>query len=301
MKEHDESGELLGMAYAAGAYAIWGLVPLYWRLMSDLSPVEITLHRVFWAAVFAVLATAARGRFRHLMHIFARRQTLAALALSSVLIAANWTIFIYCVSTNQLVEASLGYYLTPLVSIALGVLVLGERVSPLRWVAIALASCAIGARAMELGHIPWIAPGLALSFGFYGYIRKRTSVDALDGLTVETILLFPVVAAVLGIWAVKGTGAFAAPFPIRDLLLISTGPVTAIPLALFAAGARRIRMTTLGFLQYVSPTITLAIATLLLGEKFGAFDAVAFGCVWIALVLVGFESGMARSAARRAV
>jgi len=292
MREHHD--EPLGILYAGGTYVIWGFVPLYWALLEDLPPVEITLHRILWGALFALGFTALRRRLRHLAAIFHDRSKLLALAASSVLIGANWTIFIYCVATHQLVESSLGYYLTPLVSMAMGVALLGERVSRLRAVAIGMAGAAVGVQALELGHLPWVAPALALSFGLYGYFRKRTHVDALDGLTVETLLLFPLAAIVLGFYALKGMGSFMASAPLRDLLLIGGGPVTLVPLALFAAGARRIRLTTLGFLQYLSPSITLLVATGLMGEAFTRTDAITFAFVWGALVVVAWESHSSR-------
>ncbi len=197
-------------------------------------------------------------------------------------------------------ESSLGYYLTPLVSMAVGVMLLGEKISRLRATAIALAAVAVAVQAFELGHIPWVAPALALSFGFYGYVRKRTAVDSLDGLTVETLLLLLPAAAALGFLALKGTGTFTLAHPARDLLLIGGGLVTLVPLVLFAAGARRIRMTTLGFLQYLSPSITLLVATGLLGEAFTRTDGITFAFVWGALVLVALDSQVTRLRARRA-
>ncbi|HWA88856.1 MAG TPA: EamA family transporter RarD [Rhizomicrobium sp.] len=282
--------ETLGILYAAGSYFVWGFVPLYWAMLAGTSPVEITLHRIFWGAVFAFAITAARGHLAHIRHIMARPRVLLALTASSVLVAANWTVFIYCVSTHQLVESSLGYYLTPLVSIALGFFLLDEKVSRLRLVALALATAAVAAQAFELGYVPWVAPALALSFGFYGYLRKRTAVDALDGLTVETLILFPLTSAVLGFFAWQGTAAFDATHIERDLLLIGGGPITLVPLVMFAAGARRIRMTTLGFLQYLSPTLTLLVATFLMGEGFTRADTIAFVFVWSALTLVALDA-----------
>jgi chloramphenicol-sensitive protein RarD len=181
---------------------------------------------------------------------------------------------------------------------ALGLVLLGEKISRLRLVAIGLAALAVVVQAFELGRLPWPAPALALSFGFYGYVRKRTPVDALDGLTVETMLMFPITTAVLGYFAWQGTGAFTSATPIRDFLLAGGGPITAVPLTMFAAGARRLRMTTLGFLQYLAPSITLLVATLLMGEPFTRTDAVTFGCVWSALALVGLEGPVLRSRAR---
>jgi chloramphenicol-sensitive protein RarD len=286
-RDHPQEGT--GILLASGAYFIWGLVPLYWQLLGGISPGEITLHRLLWCSLFGLLATAARGRFAHLLAIFRKPRLLGALAASSLLITVNWTLYMYCVMTHQLVDAALGYYLTPLVSIALGVVLLGEKISRFRVAGILLAGIAVAVEAGALGHIPWVAPGLALSFGFYGYVRKLTPVDSLDGLTVETTLFLPITFAVVALWAVQGTGAFPASTLTRDGLLIFTGPLTALPLVMFAAGARRVRLTTLGFLQYLSPSITLIVATLLLGEPFSRTNAIAFGCIWSALLLVSLE------------
>jgi chloramphenicol-sensitive protein RarD len=297
---HDHPDEALGILYAGGSYLLWGFVPLYWAMLAGVPPIEITLHRIFWGALLAAAVTFLRGRWREITAIFRRRDTILALITSSVLIAVNWTIFIWCVSTHHLVESSLGYYLTPLVSMALGVVLLGEKISRLRLAAIGLATLAVIVQAFELGTVPWPAPALALSFGFYGFVRKRTPVDALDGLTVETILLFPFTTVVLGYFAVQGTGMFVPGAWMRDALLIGGGPITAVPLVMFAAGARRVRMTTLGFLQYLTPSITLLVATLLMGEPFTHTDAITFGCVWSALVLVGLEGPVLRARRRLA-
>ncbi len=285
----ESNHEFRGALLAGGAYAIWGVVPLYWDLLDGVPPFEITLHRIAWCALTALIVTLARGRLTYLAAIVKSRRLLGALALSSLLISVNWTIYIYCVTSHQLIDASLGYYLTPLVSIALGVTLLGEKVSRLRLLAIALATTAVGVQAFALGHIPWVAPALAITFGFYGYVRKLTPVDALDGLTIETLILAPVAVGLLVFWGLSGTGAFPSSIALRDILLICTGPLTAIPLVMFAAGARLVRMTTLGFLQYLAPSITLVIATLILHEPFTHTDAIAFGCVWAALILVSVD------------
>lgn len=281
--------ETRGILYAGGAYAIWGFVPLYWQYLNDVPPIEVTLHRILWCSLTGLIVTLARGRIWHFITVVRTSRLLAALAASSLLISVNWTIYIYCVGTHRLVEASLGYYLTPLVSIALGVILLGEKVSPLRLAAIALATAAVVAQAFALGGFPWIAPALALTFGFYGYVRKLTPVDALDGLTIETCLLLPVTLPLIVIWALQGSGAFPSPTFGRDAMLVFTGPLTAVPLVLFAAGARKIRLTTLGFLQFLSPTITLLVATLLLGEPFTHANVIVFACVWSALLIVSLE------------
>jgi len=276
------------------AYGLWGIAPLYWRLLDGVPPFQVTLHRIAWCALFVMIVAFFRGRMAQIMAIVRTPRLLGTLALTGILISLNWTIYIYCVASRQLVEASLGYYLNPLISIALGVLLLGEHMSRLRLAALLLATLAVAIKAVSLGHFPWIAPVLAVSFGFYGYFRKLAPVDALDGLLIESWVILPVSAGLLIYWYMVGTAAFPSPDRTRDALLIGAGPITAIPLALFAAGARRMRLSTLGFLQYFSPSITLVLAIFGFGEKFARLDAVAFGCVGIGLVLVALEGRIAQ-------
>ena len=283
-----------GIALALAAYGLWGIMPLYWRLLSAVPAFEITVNRVLWCAFFVLGASLVRGRWQQLLAMLRNPSLLGTLALTSILISVNWTIYIYCVATRQLVEASLGYYINPLVSIVLGVTLFGERLSRWRLAAVLLATAAVAVKTIELGHFPWIAPALALSFGFYGYFRKKVDVDALDGLTVETWILFPITFGLVLFWAVDGSGAFPTAGLKTDALLILGGPITAVPLAMFAAGARRIRLSTLGFLQYFSPSITLALAVFGFGEAFTRVDAITFGCVWAALTLVAAESRFRR-------
>ncbi|MFL6688746.1 MAG: EamA family transporter RarD [Alphaproteobacteria bacterium] len=283
-----------GVTLALAAYGLWGIMPLYWRLLSEVPPFELTVNRVLWCALFVLGASVLRGRWQQLTAMLRDRRLLGTLALTSVLISINWTIYIYCVATHQLVEASLGYYINPLVSIVLGVTLFGEHLSRWRWIAVLLAAAAVAVKTIELGHVPWIAPTLALSFGFYGYFRKRVDVDALDGLTVETWILFPLTCGLVLFWGLTGSGAFPSSNIVTDVLLILGGPITALPLAMFAAGARRIRLSTLGFLQYFSPSITLALAVFGFGEPFTRVDAITFGCVWAALAIVAAESRFRR-------
>jgi len=292
--ENQHPDESLGIFYAGVAYAVWGIVPLYWRMLRDVNPFELTVQRVFWCALFIAGVTAIRGHTGRVAVIFRSWHLLSILMLTSLLISANWTLFIYCVATNQLVDASLGYYMTPLVSFAMGVAFFGERLSRVRMVAIGLAAAAVILQAISIGHFPWIGPALALSFGLYGTFRKFAPVAALDGLLVETLLLFPLTAGLLAFWVVKGTGAFTLHTPFRDILLIGGGPITAVPLAMFAAGARRIRLTTLGFLQYLSPSVTLALAVFAFHEPFTRASALSFAFVWTALLIVALEGRIAR-------
>ncbi len=294
MSERPHSDDPAGIAYAVLAYGLWGIVPLYWRLLDGVPPFELTVHRIAWCALFVMAVAFLRGRMAQIVAIFRAPRLVGMLALTGFLISLNWTVYIYCVASRQLVEASLGYYINPLISVALGVLLFGEHMSRLRFAAVLLATLAVVVKAVSLGHIPWIAPVLALSFGFYGFFRKLAPVDALDGLLVETWIILPFSVALLVYWYAIGTAAFPSPDWTRDALLIGAGPITAIPLALFAAGARRIRLSTLGFLQYLSPSITLLLAIFGFGEPFTRLDAFAFGCVWAALVLVALEGRMAR-------
>jgi chloramphenicol-sensitive protein RarD len=294
--DSEHSGEATGILYAGLAYGIWGIIPLYWRLLGDVPPFELTTHRILWCALFVAGVTAWRGRLGTIATIFRTPRLLGVLALTSVLISSNWTLFIYCVATNQLVEASLGYYLTPLLSIALGVFLFGEKMSRFRLAGVLLATTAVIVKAVAIGHIPWIGLALALSFGFYGFFRKWAPVDSLDGLLVETALLFPFTLVLVFYWARSEPGAFPTSNWLKDALLIGGGPITAIPLTLFAAGARRIRMSTLGFLQYLSPSITLVLATLGLHERFTTVDAISFACVWAALLIVALEGHVKRFA-----
>ena len=286
------SNETAGILYAGSAYALWGVLPLYWHALDNVPPFELSFHRMVWCALFSGAVIAALRRSGTVWRAVRTRKVLLALSVSSLLIAANWTIYIYSVAKAELVEASLGYYINPLLSIALGVVMLGEKLSPLRIVAIVLAGIAVTVKAFGLGHFPWIAVSLALTFGFYGYMRKLTPVAALDGLAIETWLLLPFTAGILLFWGWQGTGQFTPAHPGTDVLLVLAGPVTALPLALFAAGARRVRMSTLGFLQYLSPSITLLVAIFVLGEPFTMSDAATFGCVWLALILVALDGRM---------
>lgn len=286
-KHHHDSRE--GLALAAGAYTIWGLVPLYWRLLSNVPPFEIVIHRVLWCAVFMLIFIISQKRLVQIVHALRARRVLVTLMITSVLIALNWGLYIWSVATNRLVEASLGYYIIPLVSVALGVLLLGEKLSALRLVAIVLAAIAVIMQTVALGRFPWLALTLAITFGSYGYLRKTVNMGAVDGLFVKSMMLFPAGFGLIVYWGLAGTGSFLTVSPFTDALLILAGPLTAVPLAMFAAGARRVRLSTLGFLQYIGPSLTLVLATTLFGEHFTWVHAASFGCVWAALVLVALE------------
>jgi chloramphenicol-sensitive protein RarD len=279
-----------GILLAGSAYVFWGIMPLYWRLLLVVPPFELATHRLFWSALFVALVSLFRGRVRHLLHLARQPRVVATLAVTAILISINWSIYIYCVANNQLVEASLGYYINPLLSILLGVMFLGEHISRMRAIAIALAAFAVVMKSVALGHFSWIAISLALSFGFYGYLRKTIFADPLDTLAIETWILFPVTAALIAWWGLHETAAFPHTSGVTDTLLVLGGPLTALPLAMFAAGVQRIRLSTLGFLQYLNPTITLLLATLGFGEHFTRVDLLTFAIVGIAIVIVLLDS-----------
>jgi chloramphenicol-sensitive protein RarD len=283
-----------GIALAAFSYVFWGFMPLYWRLLLAVPPFEVTVHRIFWSALFCAIMIAVRHRWSHLRDLFRQKRTMAMLALTGVLISVNWTIFIYSVASQSLVEASLGYYITPLLSIGLGVLFLGEQISKVRLAAIVLAGLAVVIQSVALGHFSWIAVSLAVSFGLYGFFRKLTHVDALDALAIETWILFPITAGLVFFWGKHESHAFPHAGLRLNSLLVLAGPLTAVPLAMFAAGVRRIRLSTLGFLQYLNPTMTLLLATLGFGEHFNRTGAISFGFVWVAVVIVALEGRFTR-------
>jgi chloramphenicol-sensitive protein RarD len=290
MSSATPSDSRAGVIYATACYVIWGIIPIYWRLLEHVPPLELVVHRVFWCAITVALVVALQRRLSVIWAAFRNLKLLGTLALTSVLISINWGLYIWCIASEQLVEASLGYYINPLVSIALGVFLLGERMTTLRLAAVGLAAAAVLIQTFTLGHFPWIAVTLAFSFGFYGYFRKTAEIESVEGLLIETALLFPIVGGLIAVWAVDGTGAFPTPDWLTNVLLVIAGPLTALPLVLFSAGARRVRLSTMGFLQYLSPSITLVLATVWWGEPFTVLHAITFGLIWLALALISAES-----------
>lgn len=283
-----------GILAAALAYVLWGILPVYWDHLAATSALQLTCWRIVLTALLVLAVTVARGRLAHLLHVISTPTLLLRLAASAALIGVNWTLYVYSVESRQLVEASMGYFILPLISIVLGVVFLGEHLSRFRLAALALVVAAVAVQAVALGKVPWIALALAISFGVYGYLRKQVVVGPVEGLLTETGLLFPFAAAALLWWVHTGDLALSGATPGRDALLLCAGPFTAFPLALFGYGTRRIRLSTLGFLQYLSPTISLLIAVLVFGEPFSRLDAASFGIVWLALAMVAAEGRLRR-------
>ena len=279
-----------GILYAALAYGIWGVFPLYFRALHGVPAFELLMHRMVWALLVVVMILLVRHRWSWLREVLSAPRVLARFAISAVLISLNWFVYIWAVNNRHVVDASLGYFITPLVNVLLGAIVLGERPRPAQWSAIAIAAAGVGWLAWQSGHLPWIGLALAATFGSYGLAKKTAPLGALEGLALETTLLFPFAVAALLWMSSQGQSAFAdGDFRLR-LLLVASGPLTAMPLLLFAAGARRIPMTTLGLLQYISPTLQLLLGVWVFHEPFGGPSLIGYGVIWLALVLYASES-----------
>lgn len=282
-----------GVIYGASAYVTWGIIPIFWKFLEqvgDVGPVEIVVHRIVWTLIFAVAALAAWSRLPKLWSALRNPKTVLALTASALLIAVNWGLFIWAVTTDRIIDTSLGYYINPLVSFVLGVFWLGERLTKLQLVAVGLAVLGVINQTVAVGYLPWISLALAVSFGIYGLIRKTVPVESLEGLTVEALLLAPLSLGYIVYLAAQDSGAFMQQNLGLDLLLILAGPLTAIPLLLFAAGARLVKLSTMGFLQYLAPSISLLIAVFVYGETFTQAHAVTFALIWSALALVTWEA-----------
>lgn len=273
-----------GIAYAACAYIAWGLFPLYFHQMAAVPATQMLAHRIVWSLVFVFGLLALRRQWQWLHPLGRQPKVLAAFAASALLLSTNWLTYIWSVNHGHIVEASLGYFITPLVNVALGYSVLHERPRRLQWAALALAALGVVWLTVQTGHLPWIALLLAATFGSYGLLRKIAVLGPLEGLALETLMLAPVALVALVVWWLQGTASFPAPEWSANLWLISAGPVTAVPLLLFAAGARRLSMTTLGLLQYLGPTLQLALGVWLFHEPFTPARLIGFGLIWAALV-----------------
>jgi chloramphenicol-sensitive protein RarD len=278
-----------GLAAAAAAFGLWGLFPLYFHPLSAVPALQIIAHRIIWSAVFLVAWMALRGQLSLLFTTFGRPVLLAQLALTALLISGNWLVWVWSVTHNHIVESSLGYYITPLVNVLLGVIVLRERLNRAQWLAIALAALAVLYLALLAGRPPWIAGALALCFSLYGLVRKVISVDALPGLTTETLLLMPLAIGYLGWFEWAGTGTLTTAGPAITALLIGSGLITAIPLFLFAYGARALPYSTVGVLQYITPSLQLLCGVALYHESFGPARAAGFALLWVALLIYAVD------------
>ena len=287
-----------GIVYASLAYLSWGLFPLYFRQVAAVPALEVVLHRTLWSLVFVLALLAVRRQWAWMREVLRQPRVLGAFALSALLLAANWLTYVWAVNNSHVVDASLGYFILPLVNVALGYVFLHERPRPGQWLAVTVAAAGVLWLTLLTGRLPWISLVLALSFGFYGLLRKVAVLGALEGLTLETVLLAPVTMAVLGVWAWQGQGALVQGDVATLGWLVLAGPVTAIPLLWFAAGARRIPLATMGILQYIAPSLQLALGVWLFHEAFDVSRLAGFVLIWAALLVYTLEGWWAR---RRAV
>ncbi|MDO7927189.1 EamA family transporter RarD [Pseudomonas sp. KFB-139] len=279
-------GYILGLS----AYIIWGLFPMYFKLLAAVPALEIIIHRAIWSALFGsllLLVWKHPGWWRELRENPGR---LAVLALSGSLIACNWMVYVWAVNNGRMVEASLGYYINPLVNVLLGMLLLGERLRRLQWLAVLLAAAGVAQQVWHVGNLPWVSLLLPLTFGFYGLIRKKAPVAALPGLVVETWMLVPLALAWLLLTPMAQTAQPEFWTTSQAIWLAAAGPVTLIPLVCFNAAARHLPYTTLGFLQYIAPTLVLALAVLLYGEHLNTSTIITFVCIWIGLAIYSIDA-----------
>lgn len=280
---------LKGIIYAASAYAIWGLFPIYFKALHGIAPVEILLHRIVWSLTFLIIVLASRKQWAWIGAVLRQPRVLAGFTASALLLSANWFIYIWAVNNGQVVDASLGYFITPLVNVVLGFLLLHERLRPGQWAAVSLAAAGVAWLTWQGGHLPWIGLMLAATFGTYGLLRKTAALGALEGLSLETLMLFPVALGALVMLTLDGRTTFFDISISSRWLLAASGPITAVPLLLFAAGARRLPLSVLGLLQYIGPTIQLLLAVWLYKETFDRAHLIGFGLTWAALVLYSAE------------
>jgi chloramphenicol-sensitive protein RarD len=277
-----------GYLYAIVAYTAWGLLPIYWKIFSKISAWEILSQRIIWSVVFVVLLVLASKRWDSIKKAVPNWNSRFRIVLSSLLITANWTIYIWAVNSGHMVEASLGYYINPLVSVLLGVFFLRERLKPLQWGAMGLALIGVLILTINYGQFPWVALSLAFTFGLYGLAKKKIQAEPLAGLTLETIVVFPFALLYLMIFQ-HGGKAWLVLSWWQIIALLLAGVATALPLLWFAEAAKRLPLSMMGFFQYLAPTITLLLGLFMYHESFSEIDLISFGCIWVALVIYSLQ------------
>ena len=278
-----------GVASTASAFMLWGLLPIYWKLLDTVPAFQILSHRTIWSLVFLLALLFASKRLGEVKTALRSKRNRWCLAGGSLMLAANWGIYIWAVTHEHIIEASLGYYITPLINVILGYLVFQDRLNRLQLAAIGLAVVGVAVMVVRYGHFPWLALSIALSFALYGMIRKLADVESMPGLFLETTILSPFMLVFL-LWQENvGLGAFLHNGFKTDALLLLSGVATSVPLLLFAHGARRISFITVGLLQYITPTMAFLLGCLVYGEEFKPSHVLGFGCIWLALALYTFD------------
>lgn len=278
-----------GALSAALAFVWWGLFPLYFRIVGSVPPGEILAHRIVWCLLFLAGVLTVRRQWAWFPRALRQPKVLVAFVASALLIAVNWLTYIWSVYNDHVIDASLGYFVTPLFNVLLGYTLLKERPRRVQWVALAIAAGGVLWLTVQTGRLPWIALVLGITFASYGLLRKVAVLGPLEGLMLETIVLGPIALAAIMFWTLQGTATFPSSALGTNAWLIALGPITAVPLLLFAAGARRLSLTALGLLQYIGPTIQLAVGVQVFGEPFGGARLIGFACIWLALVIYTFD------------
>ncbi|WP_292970658.1 EamA family transporter RarD [Pantoea sp. UBA4549] len=291
-----------GIFYALGAYFIWGIAPAYFKLVREVPPAEIMTHRVIWSVLFMLILITLSRSWKQVRRVAAQPKKVLLLALTAITIGGNWLLFIWAVNNQHMLEASLGYFINPLINVVFGMLFLRERFRRLQWLAVALAAAGVLVQLWQFGSLPVIALGLGLSFALYGLVRKKIQVDAQSGMLIETLWLFPLAAIYLFGVADSATSHLSANPLSLNLMLVAAGVLTTIPLMLFAAACTRLRLSTVGFFQYLGPTLMFLLAVLFYGERLTPDKLVTFGFIWLALALFIFDAVLfsARTRMRKA-
>jgi len=277
-----------GLAYGIGAYSMWGVFPLYFHLLSEVPPWVVLCHRIFWSVLFLGVVVSIRHEWGSILSILRSRRNVLLLSCGGVLIALNWLVFIYAVGSRQVLQSSLGYFINPLLSVALGVIFLRERLRGWQWVAVLIAGTAVANLAFHGGSFPWVAITLAATFGFYGLVRKTVDINSLHGLLIETAILLPLALAMLVV-----VPASAVPRATLGILSLS-GVLTAVPLLMFGAALRRLRLSTIGFLQYIGPTLQFLVAVLIFQEPLDHSKLGSFALCWLAIAVYTTDSLLTR-------
>ena len=293
----------IGIAFAIAAYGLWGFLPLYFRTLAPAGALEIVSWRVLLSLVFcAIILTVVRG-WGALFVIVRDRRTMLIMGAAGIFILINWLVYVFATVTDRVVEASLGYFTNPIVTVLLGVIVLREKLRPLQWIALSISALAVIVLAVNYGQLPWIALALAFSFGFYGFIKKQVGgrVDAVSGLTIETAWLAPLAGITIGVLAAQGSLVIGTQGGLHTALLLSAGAVTAIPLLLFASAARRLPLTYLGLTQYLAPILQFIFGVFIFKEEMPLARWAGFAMVWVALVILTFDMFHSNRASRRAL
>jgi chloramphenicol-sensitive protein RarD len=283
-----------GILYAIGAYIFWGLFPIYWKQLESIDALQLIGHRIGWSFILLILFVLVTSQWKKFRSLAFNGKTIRIYLIAAVLITINWYTYVWAVTHNYVVETSLGYYINPLFSVLLGVIIFRERLRPVQWLPIALAAIGVIYLTFTYGSLPWIALALAFSFGLYGLVKKTAPLNSLYGLTLETGLVFVPAIAYLLFCEVTGQGAFLHSTPLQNWMMVGAGLVTTIPLLLFSAAVPRVPLTTIGVLQYINPTMQFLLGVLVYKEPFTQHSLIGFGLVWAGLILFWAEGLFAR-------